>query len=359
MFVGVPRRVGTTVNARRSADNYAPSLDGAARAPTPAHSLHRLTDGVEPLQLMKKRKRAATPPPPAAALAPPPAAAMPAAAAAPAPAVAGPANIREANSPGVDRITLQKDWNLNLNVTNLPGGENVSVKVRNAGDTYGKVTLDGAKEKKLGNGNHAVAVRGTQQTGNTRGTRLVVRATHNGGLLYESAKFAVAALPQDWTCTFDAHSTDKKWVGYTVRDQVGSDSGNAAHLDGLEIKEEVQSKKEVGGFKGTRHKNSGWQRGDGLATDDHMSGPPDQIAIGSMIQHQTSQYRDYRSDNAATAHPVANSGFEIEHKVEAIVNSAKLRYTITKTGADAKANGVTSKAGATGGGPISKSYDVP
>lgn len=260
----------------------------------------------------------------------------------PAPVVTMPTHIRGAASPTAmtDRIPPRVDTPAAVGITGLTRG--ITLSIEGSGGNNGSATIDGAATANLVSG-ATVQLRGVDQTvpGNAGSLRL---AAHQGTtLMARSAPFSVAAIPQNWTITFDSMRTGAD-RGIVVNDAWESDSGVVADLDEAEISEEVQNDPGTGIFARIRLSTSGFLPADVFSSDSHGSPTAGITGPGSIVLRQTSQFNDRRS--GSTNIPMKNSGYSIRHVAFRLPVSGTLMFMSSKVGAAVTANGVASGAGA-------------
>jgi hypothetical protein len=272
-----------------------------------------------------------------------------------------PPHVRNSDTPAAmrpDRIPPRTTTKLPVMVTPDLGNSGLSITVAITGQSAdnGMLTINGGANVKLTKTSDVDLV-GTAQTAPTGGAgggnagKLALVAQVRGQNTVQSAGFSVAAIPQNWTITFDSLITGDGALGIVVSDKWESDSGNVADLNAAEISEQVQPGEGTGTFMGFRSANSGYLDATKFTKDRHSTSIALRVkAPGGMVTvTQVSIFLDKRT--GVKDIPVTNSGYTVTRKV--FMNAAKVWALETiKMGAKTTANGFTSNAGA--GGPVDK-----
>ncbi len=255
-----------------------------------------------------------------------------------------------------DRIPPRVDTPVAVGITGLTRG--VTLSIEGSGGNNGSATIDGAATASLVTG-ATVKLRGVDQTvpGNAGNLRL---AAHQGAtLMARSAGFSVAAIPQNWSISFNRLLTtaaphlhfDR---GFVVNDRWESDSGVVADLDQTEISEEVENDPGTGIFASISLSTSGFLPGHIFTVDNHGAAAATLTGPGVLTLRQTSQFNDKRSGSSNI--PMKNSGYFIRHSVIRLPIAGTLMFLSSKAGRAVTANGVSSAAG--GGAGIIRAQAV-
>ena len=266
------------------------------------------------------------------------------------PVVTLPAHIRHPSSPAGmnDRIPPRVDTSVAVTISGLTRG--ITLSIEGAGGGNGSATISGAATTTL-LGSATVPLRGVDQTAPGNGGNLRLAAHQGTTLMARSAGFSVAAIPRNWSISFNSLRTGAN-RGVIVNDSWVSDSGVVADLNETEISEEVQSVATTGIFAGSTLSTSGFLPGDTFTTDTHGTTTAALTGPGEITLNQTSQFNDKRSGSSNI--PMTNSGYRILHRafrpliVLPIVGPVPgpLMFLTSKTGMAVTANGVASTAGA-------------
>jgi hypothetical protein len=238
----------------------------------------------------------------------------------------------------------------------------VAITANGQSQANGMLKIDGKSEAELTKSSD-INLMGTAQTAATLGYgggnagNLTLSARVRGQGTVESDGFSVAAIPENWTISFDALIHYPGVLGFEVQDKWQSDSRDLADLDEAEISEQVQVHpgQATGTFAGLKSSNSGYIGANEFTTDIHTT--PVALYLkddgGMVTENQTSIFLDART--GARNIPVSRSGYTVTRK--AFKNSAhRWALQTIKKGATATANGYESAAGA--GGPIDKTQVV-
>jgi hypothetical protein len=299
---------------------------------------------------------AAGAPLPAGVPAAPPAPAAPAAPAALPPVTATvPSHIRAPSTPtGMpDRIPPRVDTSVNVSVSgwSLPMNP-VVLSIDGAGGGNGTVTINGGATADL-TGSATVRLQGGTQTGVGNAGNLRLVASQGGTELARSNGFSVAAIPQNFSITFNSELTGAR-RGIIVNNHWESDSGNVADLNEVERSEQVQYMASSGILAGYSGLNSGFLPAHNPpTTDTHstgvamLNGPSAAIGvIGRAVAEQVFIFNDRRT--GATNIPVTRSGYRLTREVGqlSLVGQYVREFGITKAGTATTANGYSSAAGA-------------
>ncbi|HSE19278.1 MAG TPA: hypothetical protein VLB46_19610 [Pyrinomonadaceae bacterium] len=271
--------------------------------------------------------------------------------------------IRRSNTPtGVpDRIPPRVDTPINVQVEPDLGtsGQQLTLAILNGSATNGTVTINGnatANITKTGN----VNLRGGTQTaattglggGNAGNLRVVARVRAQDAVT--SNGFSVAAIPENWTQTFNSLITGAS-RGIRVNDMWVSDSGVIADLDAVEIAEEVDVASETGVFVGLGGgTNSSYLTATSFTVDSHSTPVSRITGTGFQRLDQTSKFLDRRT--GVTDIPMTNTGYNIDR--DAVQGTGMVTFTTSKGGAAVTANGIASGAGQPIT-PISRTQTVP
>ncbi len=271
--------------------------------------------------------------------------------------------IRRPNTPAgmPDRIPPRVDTPINVQLEPNLGssGQQVTLAILNGSATNGTVTINGnATENITTTGN--VNLRGGTQTaataapggGNAGNLRVVARVRTQDTA--RSNGFSVAAIPENWTQTFNSLVTGAS-RGIRVNDSWVSDSGVISDLDAVDISEEVDVASETGVFVGLGGgTTSSYLAATSFTVDTH--GTPVSRITGTGFQRldQTSKFRDRRT--GVTDIPMTNTGYNIDR--DAVSGTGVVTFTTSKGGAAVTANGVASGAGQPIT-PISRTQTVP
>ena len=247
-----------------------------------------------------------------------------------------------------DRIPPRVDTSVAVTISGLTRG--ITLSIEGAGGGNGSATISGAATTTL-LGSATVPLRGVDQTAPGNGGNLRLAAHQGTTLMARSAAFSVAAIPRNWSISFNSLRTGAN-RGVIVNDSWASDSGVVADLNETEISEEVQSVATTGIFAGSTLSTSGFLPGDTFTTDTHGTTTAALTGPGEITLNQTSQFNDKRSGSSNI--PMTNSGYRILHRafrpsiVLPIVGPVvgPLMFLTSKAGAAVTANGVASAAGA-------------
>ena len=226
----------------------------------------------------------------------------------------------------------------------------VTFSIDGSGAANGTATIDGAATASSVSGG-TLRLRGVTQTAPGSGGNLRLVARHGGALLARSAGFSVAAIPQNFSITFNSELSGAR-RGIVVNNHWTSDSGNVADLDEVTRSEQVEYGASSGILAGYSGMNSGFLPAHSPpTTDTHSTGvatwlnkPAAGIGIiGQAVADQVFIFNDRRT--GASNIPVTRSGFRLSRMV---VQGpfAHRSFGITKAGAAAEANTHRSAAGA-------------
>ncbi len=271
-----------------------------------------------------------------------------------------PPHVRNSDTPAAmmpDRIPPRTTTKLPVMVMPDLGNSGLSITVVIAGQSAnnGMLTVNGGASVKLTKTSDVDLV-GTAQPpdGGRRGReRREIDALGSSTRRGHRSKrgFSVAAIPQNWTITFDSLITGGGALGIVVADKWESDSGDIADLNAAEISEQVQPGEGTGTFMGFRSANSSYLSATKFTKDRHSTSIALRVkAPGGMVTvTQVSIFLDKRT--GVKDIPVTNSGYTVTRKV--FLNADKVWALETiKMAAKTTANGFTSNAGA--GGPVDK-----
>lgn len=256
-----------------------------------------------------------------------------------------------------DRIPPRVDTDVVVTVSGLTiPMRDVILSIDGAGGGNGTVTINGASSVSLSNGTHTLKLRGVNQTGVGNAGNLMLKA-HQGGIEIASSQgFSVAAIPEDFSITFNSVINSRGRRGIAVNNFWESDSRNLVDLNEAERSEQVQYGAGAGAFTGYRGRNSGYLAADRAPTIDRhwvpvahwLRGP------GHIEAQQGFIYNCRRAGD--TDIPVKNSGYLLTRDtVENPPGSGTLEITTTKAGARTSPNGHTTNAGA---GSVSRRLPV-
>jgi len=293
---------------------------------------------------------------PAGVPAAPAAPAAPVAPSAPPPLTATvPGHIRARSTPSgmPDRIPPRVDTNVNVTISGWRIPMNpVVLSAEGTGGGNGTVTINGRASADL-TSSATVKLRGGTQTGVGNAGKLRLVASQGGTRLARSSGFSVAAIPQNFSITFNSELSGAR-RGFIVNNHWQSDSGNVADLDEAERSEQVQYGTSTGIMAGYRGRNSGFLPADSPpTTDTHSTGvamlrtaSTATGVIGTAVAEQVFIFNDRRT--GATNIPVTRSGYRLTRVTIQLPGlGSYLRYFgITKAGTATTANGYSSAAGA-------------
>jgi hypothetical protein len=244
-----------------------------------------------------------------------------------------------------NRIPPRVSTGVTVTVTNGP----IRLVVGGQSASNGTVQLRGHNEIQLRSGSHQVKLKGITQTNPGNANNLSVQAFSGTTLLASSNLFSVAAIPQNWKCTFlrrlDNRADPNSEVGFVVQDRWKSDSGVVADLNEAQISERVQAVGGTGPFAGAIDSNSGYLSAHNFSTDTHSLSPRRVLnRVGSVHYRQASMFLDRRT--GAVDIPMKKSGYFIDYKITARRGHAgSFILKIMKKGAGTTALGIATAAG--------------
>lgn len=194
------------------------------------------------------------------------------------------------------------------------------------------------------------------QVGGGNAGRLDLVVKVDGHNTVESLGFSVAAIPENMRLSLARTILAGPKRGFVVRVRFGSDSGNLADLNAVNMSEVV----EYAGGRGTLAnfaatvKNSGYQTAarTGMSVDTHTTRAAAIIPNGGFILgRQVFVFLDTRTGSVNV--PMTNSGYVLTRDITLDPITRTYRLTMSKTGMNTSAKGFASDAGAIVGGPVS------
>jgi len=302
---------------------------------------------------------APSPPPstaPATPAAPPstPSAPPTAPPAAPAVSVTLPAHVRAPSSPAgmPDRIPPRVDTEASVAITGLAASAlPVTLSIDGASAASGTATINGAATVDL-RASATVKLRGATQTTPGNAGNLTLVANQGANRLAATPGFSVAAIPQNWSVSFNSLITGTA-LGIAVNNAWESDSGVVADLDEAQRSEQVQYGTGTGALAGFTGLNSGYRAANhSPIVDRHSTGRGWLTGVGHIQAEQVFIFMDNRT--GAVDIPARNSGFHLIRDITAPSPGA-LALTMTKAGAATTANGYSSGAAS---GSVSRTQAV-
>ena len=258
-----------------------------------------------------------------------------------------PEAVRNADTPKdvPDRIPPRVGTPLDITITPDLGksGQVVTLLVPTANSTNGSVKFDQAAGGTAATidltSSGGINIRGDVQTsvGRTPGAfagRLKLTArVHGENTAKATPGFSVAAIPVNWSQSFDRLYVEANRRGIVTKIVWESDSGVLGDLSQVKITESLRTTVRTGTFVGETFAQSAYSPASpGISPDFHFQTIDRIDRVASELDYdQLDLFKDWRT--GATDIPVANSGYKIVQKTK-LINGAWTMRT-TKVGAQA------------------------
>jgi outer membrane protein OmpA-like peptidoglycan-associated protein len=267
-----------------------------------------------------------------------------------------------------DRIPPRIDTEVAVTVTDrAPDSPPIVISIPAGGAILGNATVEGDTSASI-TGSTVIDVRGVLMTHpDRRPGALQLVATHGMNKVGTSNYFAVTAIPQNASVTFEAPLKTGSHLGVSVQTRWESDSGQITDLDAVQWKESVEETMNDGIFE--KRPPTETQKLKATANRmpvlDRHGTPVEWLTdTGRSETRQLLEFEDRRVGSFGNA--MKNSGFLIvrEAKEDATRTALDplatcLTFTTSKTGASGSANGLQSDAGLAVPDPCVAEFELP